>query len=290
MLLSQSIAEDTLTMGDSEITMEDSEITMEDSEITMEDSEIIEEAIIGVFKNEVVVMEDSEITEEAIINFMKKELNWEVITCYDQEEAVGFAQNKRAAFFILDSSIKNNNQEGLDALERIKEINEKNFVAILSAHPENIERANNLQSNLSEEKTHDITKNLQNIAHKMLEYRKKMVENILEKTNKELEYIDKLERTYKSQSDPQNTDEHKQSANISAYEKSKSNPDWFSEHEGDYVAFVDGEFKFSCKDRGEFFKQLVNSDEYKEKQIFFVKVVEKERVIEEPTSLWFDIV
>ena len=146
--------------------------------------------------------------------------------------------------------------------------------------------AERLKCNLFIEKNH-IKSDILNIADEMINYRKKFVNNLLEKINNDKEHIKRLQQVSQK---PPAFPEDLQAANRAAYEKCKSNLDWVLEHQGKYAAFVDGEFKFSCKDRDEFFNQLINSDKYKEKQIFFAEVGEKERIIDEPTSLWFELI
>ena len=259
-------------------------------------------------KNEVVVMEDSPETLHTISNFLKEVLKWTVIQCNNQDEVVEIARQKRAAFFILDNWVEDNKQEGLDALERIKLINKKTFVAILTGHVnhQNQIRLERLGGNLFIEKS-SINRNIFVIANEMLKFRKKFVEIIWKEINKQqkfmeneineqLEIIERLEHLYKNSmaknipTNKKNPPEHMQTANRDAYEQCKSNPEWFSEHQGRYAAFVDGEFEFSCKDRGKFFDQINNSDEYKGKQIFVAEVEQQERIIDEPTSLWLDII
>lgn len=51
---------------------------------------------------------------------------------------------------------------------------------------------------------------------------------------------------------------------------------------------INGEFDFSCEDRDEFFEQLIKKYKDKTKQIFVAEVREQKRIINEPTSLWFE--
>ncbi|MDJ0717308.1 MAG: response regulator [Prochloraceae cyanobacterium] len=254
-------------------------------------------------ENKVVVMEDSDDTKKAIFNLMEDQLKWEVVECKDQDEAVKIAEQKDASFFILDNWVGENKQEGLDALERIKNINEKNFVAIITAHSVTQELSKRLGSNLFVEKD-DLILNIFHIVEEMLKYRLKIVDNlpkVVDNTQKEIERelknIKVLERNYKRGAGIEGTRDKRvkvfedpQAANRLAYKMCKLNSDWSSKHQGKYAAFVDGEFKFSCEDRDEFFNRLINSDEYKEKPIFFAKVEEKKRIIDEPTSLWFELI
>lgn len=239
--------------------------------------------------NKVVIMEDSDTNKETIISILKNQLQCKVIVCDNQDQVIETAKSQRPDLFILDNCIENNPQEGFNALERIKHFDKSIFVAILTAFStENIRRqAINLDCNLFMEKT-NIEQNVIDIVKKMLENRRKQIEG-------QLDFIEKLEKDYKDQPySPKNKNvyisEHKQAQNRKAYEECKSNPDWLKQHQGNYAAFVDGEFKFSEKDKDKFFDQLNNSDEDKEKQIFVAEVGQKEVIIEESTSLWFELI
>ncbi len=250
--------------------------------------------------NKVVIMEDDFMIQEHIFNFMENNLKWEVIKCDDQNEAVDIARNKQAAFFILDNRVGDSKQEGLDALERIKSIDKTIFVAIFTAYSVKRREAENLDCNLFVEKNR-LQLNLLHIVDEMLKYRLQIVDNVSLENSKQLEdikrlkkeiikqlkFVERLEDTYNKKS---SSPKYQQDRNRKAYEKCELDKKWLKENQGKYAAFVDGEFKFSCKDRDEFFNRLINSDEYKEKQIFFAEVGEKKRIIDEPTSLWFELI
>jgi CheY-like chemotaxis protein len=223
-------------------------------------------------KNKVVIMEDSETNIEIIINVLENELQYEVFVCDNQDEVIDIAKIQRPDLFILDNYIGNKLQEGFDALERIKNLDKAMFVAILTGFPtEDIQKqAKRLECDVFMEKTTDIKQNVMDIVDKMLEYRRKQIKDQLKPNN--------------------DFSEDKQAQNRKAYEECKLNPDWLEKHQGNYAAFVDGKFEFSCKDKDEFFDKLNNSDEYKEKQIFVAEVGKKEIIIEEPTSLWFELI
>ncbi|MFM7792891.1 MAG: DUF5678 domain-containing protein, partial [Microcystis panniformis] len=72
---------------------------------------------------------------------------------------------------------------------------------------------------------------------------------------------------------------------IIAYERLKSEPAWLKENEGQYVAFVDGEFVGSCQNKQKLLQQL--REKYPEKSRFFKKVDKEDRIIDIP---YFDIV
>ena len=77
--------------------------------------------------------------------------------------------------------------------------------------------------------------------------------------------------------------------NMAAYEKFKSDPEWFEKYKDQYVAFIDGEFFDSDINRDDLLNRLHTPENY-EKQRFFAKVEKTLRIIDEPTSLWLDII
>lgn len=230
-------------------------------------------------KNKVVIMEDSDANKETITSILVNKLKCEVVICDNQDQVIEIAKSQRPDLFILDNCIENNPQEGFDALERIKLFDKSIFVAILTAFSTEDTRrqAISLDCNLFMEKT-NIEQNVIDIVKEMLEYRRKQIEG-------KLDFIERFEKDFTI-----DFFEDKQAQNRKTYEECKSNPDWLKQHQGNYAAFVDGEFKFSDKDKDKFFDQLNNSDEYKEKQIFVAEVGKKEIIIEEPTSLWFELI
>lgn len=254
-----------------------------------------------IFNNEVVIMEDSKETSQEIIKVLSGELNWQIIQCKNQDEAVEIARKGRAAFFILDNWV-GSKQEGLDALERIKAINRKTFVTIFTGHQIDRSLAEKLSGDLFEDKT-DIPENVRHIAHSMLAYRKKLVGLMLRSIESQMQYIESLENNYtykheledtklkathdKSKADDENGLQRKNRLN---YKKMLSTKDWYIENKGKYVAFVDGEFKFSEIDRDTCISRIIDCVECRGKSVFYAKVERYVRSIDEPSSLSFELV
>ena len=251
-----------------------------------------------IFKNEVVVMEDSKETNEEISNVLAGELNWQVIKCNNQDEVVEIARKGLAAFFILDNWV-GSKHEGLDALERIKAINQKTFVTIFSGHQIDRSLAEKLSGDLFEDKT-DISENVRHIAYKMLAFRKKLVGSMLENIESQMEYIESIEGSYIGSSTVALGDlysrpgtsisENLQERNKTAYKELLLDRAWYLENKGKYAVFVDGKFEFSEADRNTCLHKLVSCPEYRGKQIFHAKVQRRIRSVEEPSSLSVDLV
>ncbi|CCI28029.1 MAG: response regulator [Microcystis sp. M048S1] len=221
-------------------------------------------------KQEIVVMEDDLFLQQAIKEAIKKNLPWEIRIVGSEKEAISLIQQQEAGYYILDVHMgSNREQEGLDALEKIKGINSQAFVSILSAYPNNRRLAENLDVDIFIDKTPNIQEDIRSkLIPKMLQYRL----NCLQASEAETRLH--LEKIY-----------YDSDVNIIAYERLKSEPAWLKENEGQYVAFVDGEFVGSCQNKQELLQQL--REKYPEKSRFFKKVDKEDRIIDIP---YFDIV
>lgn len=266
-----------------------------------------------ILKDEVAIMEDSFRTQETIKEVMEKKLNWKVTVINNQKEAVSLADKKIHSFYILDVNMgKDREQEGLDALEKIKDVDQQAFVTVFSAYPNFKKKAANLNSNWFEEKGARIEKGVCNIATKMLEYKLKiicdlkkditnntnsevgqdivlgLIDDKIKNINEKLESIKNLDNLYSQESyfklKPA------ENVNANAYEKLKLDPTWLAEYQGKYVAFVEGNLVSSSENKQELLDWLIKSEQYKDNQRFFAKIEEQPRIFDEPTSLWLDIV
>lgn len=147
-------------------------------------------------KNEVIVLEDSEDAQEAIKQVMEQELHWQVTIVNNQKEAVSLAEQKKAAFYILDNRMgKTREHEGWDAAEQIREIEleskieTKAFVSIWSGYlsEKDFQRmAYNLKVKLYPKKS--FKEDVRNIAHDMLNYQLTCI------ANRKIEIINDIEK------------------------------------------------------------------------------------------------
>ncbi len=222
--------------------------------------------------DEVVILEDSEATCEAAQNVIEEELNWNIITVKNKEDAISALEKKKATFFIFDNCIGKNRNEGLDALDRVRTIDNEVFVVIYSAYnPEETEkRAKRAEANLFKQKSFDIRQDIREITSEFIKYKQQIVNN---KTNDQLKQLKK-----------------QSNININAYENAKLNNEWLKKYQNTYVAFVDGRFVDSDPCKKELLTRLNNSEEYIEKQKFFIKVEEKFPIIDQPSGLWQDFI
>jgi hypothetical protein len=271
----------------------------------------------------VVILEDMYLIRNEIQQFIKNELGWQVIVVDNRSEVVKICEAQQAEFYIFDIKLgneKDKSQAGIDTAEEIRQIDKNVFVSMFSGIP-NLEphkkMAEKIGVNYFEEKGNVVREGVARIAVEMLLFQKRSLDNILQEylhssvylgndeilkivnkikeVNNKLEDIQKLERSYQSDSTDHpllcesidffsdldiNGDE-----NIQAYEWYKQNVKWREKHQGKYVAFADGEWlpQFVADNSHDLLNCLRNSD-HKGKAIFYPFVGE-ELIIELPLSL-----
>ena len=237
--------------------------------------------------NDVVVMEDSEITQDAIRKVLEKEFDLEVKIVESKEEAIRLAENQELQYYILDVNMGNNRrQEGIDALEVIKAINENSFVSILTGYPTpNIQKmASNLGVDFYKKKSVHLEDDIREIASQIKQHKRELLEENLQIIDElRSDIVDDLKKLDDSHFESPSSED----LNIAAYEKLKLDQKWFAKYQGKYVAFIDGGLLGSDEDEQKLLKQL-KSSKYQDKPIFFTKVEENPRIIDLPSSLWFD--
>ena len=229
-------------------------------------------------KNKVVVMEDSETTQDAIRKVLEKEFDLEVKIVESKEDAISFAENQELQYYILDVHMGNDRrQEGIDALEIIKAINENSFVSILTGYPTpNIQKmASNLGADLYREKSFHLEDDIREIALQIKERRRKLLKEKLQIVDEFRNDINDIILSFSE--DP----------NIAAYEKLKFDQEWFVKYQGKYVAFINGELTHSNDDEQKLLEMLKTLKK-QDKPIFFTKVEENPRIVDLPSFLWFD--
>ena len=264
----------------------------------------------AVLKKEVVVvvMEDSPTSDEAIKEVMEGKLGWTVKMAGNSDEVAAYARNKEAGIYILDNNIGNNRTEGLEALTKLKAIDENILVGMWSAYPNYQVQAYNIDKNLVTYEVKgtklkegackiaaDSIKSLQKIIDKIQseienssdEYRN-ITLVLLEERKLELERDrQKLEQLLaKNTSDTFIPDDEKLFvSNFEAYEKCQSDREWLAKYESKYVAFVGGEQVFpEITDEQELLKLI--RENYPKQRRLFTKVTKsgKTRVVKAPSG------
>jgi DNA-binding response OmpR family regulator len=267
------------------------------------------------------------IIREEIQQFIEGQLGWQVVIAKNRNEAVKICETQQAEFYILDIKLGNErsrSQEGMDTAEQIRSIDENVFVSIFSGVP-NLEphkkMAKRIGVNYFEEKGNIVREGVSRIAVEMLRFQKNLLDSIFQKylhssaylgedeilkivnkikeVNKKLEDIQRLEKSYQSNStdhplDEANNDEKRLNPaflpiedddNILKYESLKQNSEWREKYQNKYVAFADGKWlsEFVADNSHDLLNCLRNSD-HKGKAIFYPFVGE-ELIIELPLSL-----
>jgi ActR/RegA family two-component response regulator len=248
-------------------------------------------------------MEDDPDLQQKIKDVMTNKFNWDVIVANSLDEVYQIAENQEAAYYIFDVHMgTDRDSEGLDALETVKGVNDKSFVTIFTAHPRFQTQAKKTGADFSLLKSTSLEKDICQIATKMVLYKTKI---LLEKFRIEVEnettenieqQRERYEKLYKM-SHPNGLDvghelsgDNGLNININAYEQLKSDSEWFEKHQDKYVAFVDGKFVRSDTEREALLDWLIFAKEYQDKNRYFTKVEAEDRIIDEPTSSWLDIV
>lgn len=131
---------------------------------------------------EVVVMEDDSETRHLIHRVFKEMGFTEVIFVDSTDAVVELAVAGKLQNFILDIHMGDKRpQEGLDALEILKDIDSDIFVAILSGHPSvDRRRAERLKVNIFQSKSSNLELDIKLIVNVMLHHLQSKLENIMQ--------------------------------------------------------------------------------------------------------------
>lgn len=265
-----------------------------------------------VLKKEVVVMEDSPAAKEAIKEVMEGELGWKITITKNSDEVAEYAKNKKAGIYILDNKIGDNPTEGLEALAKLKAIDENIIVAICSAYPKYERQARNIDKNLVtyQVKGIKLKDNFCHIAIQFIERLQQIIDKIqseVENSSDEYRNITLVllkERKLELERDRQKLEQllaKNTSATLSipndkkllsdidgnfeAYEKCQSDREWLAKYESKYVAFVGGEQVFpEITDEQELLKLI--RENYPKQRRLFTKVTKsgKTRVVKAPSG------
>ncbi|MBE9244373.1 response regulator [Microcystis aeruginosa LEGE 00239] len=276
----------------------------------------------AVLKKEVVVvvMEDSPAAEEAIKEVIEGKLGWTVKMARNSDEVAAYARNKEAGIYILDNKIGNNPAEGLDALTKLKAIDENIRVVMWSAYPNYKVQAYNIDKNLVtyEVKGTKLKEGACKIAADFIKSLRQIIDGIqnkIENSSDEYRNIALVllkERKLELERDRQKLEQllakntsatlsipndkkllSDMDSNFEAYEKCQSDRDWLAKYESKYVAFVGGEQVFpEITDEQELLKFIREKYPEKSQLKLFTKVqkvVKKTSILTDEADVVIDL-
>jgi response regulator RpfG family c-di-GMP phosphodiesterase len=231
-----------------------------------------------ILSDEIVLMEDSIITQQSVKDILEKEYGWKVKVVDRKDDAIFYAEKQHTIFFILDVHMGvYREQEGLDALEEIKSINENAFTCIFSAKKDSEKLARRLKVDFFLEKTRDIEKDVKILVTEILKYQIKCLDLITQSKHSILEKIDvssKVDATDTLEKTKQlNPDAD---PNISSYNRLAETPEWADRLKGRYVAFVEGNYVDNDVDREKLLSRL--SDKYPGNPRFIKRIIKEYKV------------
>jgi CheY-like chemotaxis protein len=217
----------------------------------------------GILSDKVVIMEDDNDTL-VLSKEILREVQLDVCEAHSAEEVFKYAVTGNVGSYILDINMSDAGkkaQEGLDALEMIRTVDNDAFVAIISGYSREYQnRAQRLHVNFFRAKTFERKNDIYAVLSERLKYFSTKIKH--ECTAGPGQAVSSLEI---------------EDANLVAFRKLLSNEEWFEKHLGYYVAFVEGNFIAKDKDR-----QLLLSkvrEEFPEKPKFIAEVIAEENEI-----------
>jgi DNA-binding NarL/FixJ family response regulator len=217
--------------------------------------------------NEVVVMEDDNSIRQYVVDALKL-IGIRARTVSDAKEAVDIAKKKLCHYYILDVNMgRRKSEEGLDALEKIKKFDPNSFVAVYSNHKDKLQKAIRLGADVSKEKSESQIKDMTSIVLQMMApclatRPEDLIRSILGQ---------------KPQNESNGDDQPVSDKNIEAYKAYILNPEWVNDHEGKYVAFVNGKLIGEGDDRASLLQRM--REQYSGVRILFTRVRGEKEVV-----------
>lgn len=216
----------------------------------------------------VVVMEDDPRTAAYIVEALRI-LGLTPHTVVSAEEAVALARNGNARCFILDACMggEERTQEGLEALTRIKKIDDSISVAVYSNHERLLKKAERM-ADVTQPKSGDHLSDIASILERLIPPQfKGLVARLLAASGHISEQPQR----------PRPRESGEADVNKRRYRELRADAAWLKNHLGRYVAFVDGELRGADTDR----KRLLGMVriEHAGKPIFFTEVKEQEESV-----------
>lgn len=215
-----------------------------------------------------VVLEDEDTTFQDVSKSLRRRGVRRVYKAPSIDAAVNYAERRLANGFILDIHMGvDREQEGLDALEKIKSIDSDIFVGILSAHEGYFRKmATRLGADVYCEKSANREKDIDIILSSWLVKTKILIENLSQ------------------QIDPFQVDSPEKDKNFIEFIRLSSKSDWLKRNMNKYVVFVHGKFIASGEDKGKLLRNV--RDKYPNSSIFLEFVDLGDKFIELPSPIF----
>lgn len=211
-----------------------------------------------ILSDEIVLLEDKLITQQNVKMILEEEYGWKVKVVDKKEDVVSYAEKQHAFFFILDIHLgASREQEGLDALEEIKKINQNAFTCVFSARKDCKKLAERLRADFFLEKSQNTEQDIRTLASEILKFQIKCLDMIKQAKLSKIKDIEIYDK------------------NISSYKKLIQVPEWIDRVSGNYVAFVDGRCVDKDLERGKLVSRI--REKYFDKPRFIKKVVKNDR-------------
>ena len=216
------------------------------------------------------VMENDEIRLKNIIDALES-LKWRPRLVNNAREAVELVERGVIQFFILDIHMgQRHAEEGLDALEMIKNIDTDIFVCIYSAYLEKYQtKAEKLGVDLFYKKSGNVSEDMRFILADIFPIVWK---------NKDLIQIKGLSEKDKYSDNTPNNNSEEFLKNLHAFQEYMADEKWVSKNIDNYVGFVNGKLVGEDADQHKLVSHLITqfSDQAK-----FIARVEKEEAVED---------
>jgi CheY-like chemotaxis protein len=226
--------------------------------------------------NEVVIMEDDKVRRSAVSKILKNK-GCKVYEVDDIAQAIKIANERHPQAYILDINMgEQKEQYGLDALERLKKLDEGLFVSIYSMYPDQYKAySRRLHADHFQEKTSDTLSDINKILHNFLIAEHKKIGL----------YIKMLEQETNIPSDTDNIKGQPavSDSNYACYKQLLANRSWRQDNIGRYVAIVNCVVVGVDTNEETLLSKVRN--EYPTESCYFTLVEETETVIDLPSTL-----
>jgi len=246
----------------------------------LEESHALQKALDMTFPSEKIgVMEDDIKTQRLIIKSVKR-LGFKPVSIKSADDAVKKAKKGKLQFYILDINMgEKRSEEGLTALERLKEINENIVVGILTAYTVQYKQmAYQLHVDVFREKTSNQDQDVGVIMRGFFLHERTCYDNKIKAVDRDLGLIEH---------DLPNEEERiVKDVNYRAYQGFRSDPEWLDQYGDYYVAFVGGKLVDKDMDRFNLISRVRRT--YPTTAVFFTKVEKYETIIDIPSPFSID--